>query len=327
MNINKIAELAGVSRTTISRYLNNGYVSEKNREKIQKIIEETGYVPSSFAQTLRTKKTNLVGVIVPKISSSTISRIVDGISIELKKDGYNILLGNTDLDLEKEIEYLNIFKNNEVDGIIFLAKTITNRHLEIMEKLKIPIVIIGQNIDNYSCVYHNDYEASYEVVKELIKSKCKNIGFIGVSEEDIAVGIDRKQGYINALKDNYIYINQEYIKIGDFSFESGYECCKDLISKNQDIDGIFCATDNIAIGAMEYLKAKSIQIPKDISIVSIGDTKESKVVTPKLSTVHYYYKTSGIEGAKILMDKIKNNNKDIHKIQLGYEYIKRESIG
>lgn len=327
MNINKIAELAGVSRTTISRYLNNGYVSEKNREKIQKIIEETGYVPSSFAQTLRTKKTNLVGVIVPKISSSTISRIVDGISIELKKDGYNILLGNTDLDLEKEIEYLNIFKNNEVDGIIFLAKTITNRHLEIMEKLKIPIVIIGQNIDNYSCVYHNDYEASYEVVKELIKSKCKNIGFIGVSEEDIAVGIDRKQGYINALKDNHIYINQEYIKIGDFSFESGYECCKDLISKNQDIDGIFCATDNIAIGAMEYLKAKSIQIPKDISIVSIGDTKESKVVTPKLSTVHYYYKTSGIEGAKILMDKIKNNNKDIHKIQLGYEYIKRESIG
>lgn len=327
MNINKIAELAGVSRTTISRYLNNGYVSEKNREKIQKIIEETGYVPSSFAQTLRTKKTNLVGVIVPKISSSTISRIVDGISIELKKDGYNILLGNTDLDLEKEIEYLNIFKNNEVDGIIFLAKTITNRHLEIMEKLKIPIVIIGQNIDNYSCVYHNDYEASYEVVKELIKSKCKNIGFIGVSEEDIAVGIDRKQGYINALKDNYIYINQEYIKIGDFSFESGYECCKDLISKNQDIDGIFCATDNIAIGAMEYLKAKSIKIPKDICIVSIGDTKESKVVTPKLSTVHYYYKTSGIEGAKILMDKIKNNNKDIHKIQLGYEYIKRESIG
>ena len=327
MNINKIAELAGVSRTTISRYLNNGYVSEKNREKIQKIIEETGYVPSSFAQTLRTKKTNLVGVIVPKISSSTISRIVDGISIELKKDGYNILLGNTDLDLEKEIEYLNIFKNNEVDGIIFLAKTITNRHLEIMEKLKIPIVIIGQNIDNYSCVYHNDYEASYEVVKELIKSKCKNIGFIGVSEEDIAVGIDRKQGYINALKDNHIYINQEYIKIGDFSFESGYECCKDLISKSQDIDGIFCATDNIAIGAMEYLKAKSIQIPKDISIVSIGDTKESKVVTPKLSTVHYYYKTSGIEGAKILMDKIKNNNKDIHKIQLGYEYIKRESIG
>ena len=109
MNINKIAELAGVSRTTISRYLNNGYVSEKNRKKIQKIIDETGYVPSSFAQTLRTKKTNLIGVILPKISSSTISRIVDGISTELKKDGYNVLLGNTDLDIEKEIDYLKTY--------------------------------------------------------------------------------------------------------------------------------------------------------------------------------------------------------------------------
>lgn len=326
MNINKIAELAGVSTTTISRYLNNGYVSEKNREKIQKIIEETGYVPSSFAQTLRTKKSKLIGVIMPKISSSTISRIVDGISIELKKYGYNILLGNTDLDIEKELEYLNIFKNNEVDGIIFLAKAITTRHLKIMDNLKIPIVIVGQNIQNYSCVYHKDYESSYEVVKELIKSKCKNIGFIGVSEEDIAVGVNRKQGYINALKDNNLDINDEYIKIGDFSFESGYNCCKELISNNKTIDGIFCSTDNIAIGAMEYLKLQGIKIPNEISIVSIGDTKESKVVTPKLSTVHYQYKTSGIEAAKIIINKIKNNNKDIVKVKLGYEYKKRESI-
>ena len=326
MNINKIAELAGVSRTTISRYLNNGYVSEKNRKKIQKIIDETGYVPSSFAQTLRTKKTNLIGVILPKISSSTISRIVDGISTELKKDGYNVLLGNTDLDIEKEIDYLNIFKNNEVDGIIFLAKTISNRHLEIIENLKIPIVIIGQNIENYSCVYHDDYDAAYFVVDELIKSKCSQIGFIGVGEEDIAVGKERKQGYIDALKNNKINLNNEYIRIGDFSSESGYESCKDLIYKNKNIDGIFCVTDNIAIGAMEYLKSQGIKIPEDVSIVSIGDSKVSKVVTPKLSTVHYYYKTSGIEAAKIIINKMKYDNKDIDKIKLGYKYIKRESI-
>lgn len=326
MNINKIAELAGVSRTTVSRYLNNGYVSDKNKEKIQKIIDETGYVPSSFAQTLRTKKTNLIGIILPKLSSSTISRIVDGISTQVKKDGYNVLLGNTDSDIEKEIEYLNIFKNNEVDGIIFLAKEISDRHLEVMEKLKIPIIIVGQNIENYSCVFHDDYEASYLVVEELIKSNCKNIGFIGVAEDDIAVGQERKQGYINALEDNKVELNDEYIRIGDFSSESGYECCKDLISKNQNIDGIFCATDNIAIGAMEYLKSQGIKIPEEVSIVSIGDSKVSKVVTPKLSTVHYYYKTSGIESAKLLMKKIKDGNKDINKIKLGYEYIKRESI-
>lgn len=326
MNINKIAELAGVSRTTVSRYLNDGYVSEKNKEKIQKIIDETGYVPSSFAQTLRTKKTNLIGVILPTLSSSTISRIVDGISTEIRKDGYNVLLGNTDLDIDKEIDYLNIFKNNEVDGIIFLAKTITTRHLQIMEKLKIPIIIVGQNIEDYSCVYHDDYKASYFVVEELIKNNCKNIGFIGVGEEDIAVGKERKDGYINALIDNEININNEYIKIGDFSSESGFNNCKSLIEQNKDIDGIFCATDNIAVGAMDYLRSKNIDIPHDISIISIGDSKVSKVVTPKLSTVHYYYKTSGIESARLLMAKIKGSNKEVDKIKLGYKYIKRESI-
>mgnify|MGYP005924987981 CR=1 FL=1 len=98
------------------------------------------------------------------------------------------------------------------------------------------------------------------------------------------------------------------------------------ISKNKNIDGIFCVTDNIAIGAMEYLKSQGIKIPEDVSIVSIGDSKVSKVVTPKLSTVHYYYKTSGIEAAKIIINKMKYDNKDIDKIKLGYKYIKRESI-
>ena len=152
MTIIEFAKIAGVSKSTVSRYFNDGYVSETAVEKIERAIKETGFRPQRQAQSMRTKKTNLIGVILPKISSSTISRIVDGISTELKKDGYNVLLGNTDLDIEKEIDYLNIFKNNEVDGIIFLAKTISNRHLEIIENLKIPIVIIGQNIENYSYI-------------------------------------------------------------------------------------------------------------------------------------------------------------------------------
>ena len=95
MNISKIAKLAGVSNATVSRFLNNGYVSQDNRDKIQKIIDETGYIPSAHAKTLRTKKTNLIGIIVPKISSEAVSRMVEGISTTLSKEGYNILLGNT----------------------------------------------------------------------------------------------------------------------------------------------------------------------------------------------------------------------------------------
>ncbi len=326
MNISKIAELAGVSKSTVSRFLNDGYVSESNKLKIQSVIDKTGYIPSSYAKTLRTKKTNLIGVILPKISSETISRVVDGISSEIAKYGYNVILGNTNLSVEKEIEYLNIFKNKEVDGIIFVATSITKKHIEIMKEIKIPIVLVGQNIQNYSCVYHDDFGASYSAVEYLIKNNKNNIGYIGVDEEDRAVGLERKEGYKKALEDNNIKVDNEKIKIGEFSQESGYINCKKLLSENKNIDAIFCVTDNIAIGAMEYIKEQNLNIPKDISIISIGDSRVSKVVTPKLTTMHYYYKTSGIKAAKIIMNKLVNNCIDIEKIKLGYELKERESI-
>lgn len=110
MNINEIARLAGVSRATVSRYLNKGYVSEEKKEIIRKVIEETGYQPSAQAQTLRTKKTSLVGVILPKINSDTISREVAGISDVLTARGYQLILANTNNNLDEELKYLSRFK-------------------------------------------------------------------------------------------------------------------------------------------------------------------------------------------------------------------------
>lgn len=110
MNINEIARLAGVSRATVSRYLNKGYVSEEKKEIIRKVIEETGYQPSAQAQTLRTKKTSLVGVILPKINSDTISREVAGISDVLTARGYQLILANTNNNLDEELKYLSLFK-------------------------------------------------------------------------------------------------------------------------------------------------------------------------------------------------------------------------
>lgn len=109
MNINEIARLAGVSRATVSRYLNKGYVSEEKKEIIRKVIEETGYQPSAQAQTLRTKKTSLVGVILPKINSDTISREVAGISDVLTARGYQLILANTNNNLDEELKYLSLF--------------------------------------------------------------------------------------------------------------------------------------------------------------------------------------------------------------------------
>ena len=118
MNISDIAKMAGVSPSTVSRYLNNGYVSEEKKRVIRKVIDETGYAPLTSAQNLRNRKMNVVGVIVPKISSESISHIVDGITDRLRDTDYQIFLANTDNNVKKEIEYLELFENNFVDGVI-----------------------------------------------------------------------------------------------------------------------------------------------------------------------------------------------------------------
>lgn len=132
MTIAEIASRAGVSKAAVSRYLNNGYVSSEKREAIRRVIEETGYVPSQQAQTLRTGKSRMVGVIVPRIDSESISRVVAGISRVLEEQGYRLLLANTDNRVEKELEYLEVFRSGNVDGVILVATILSAAHKQAL---------------------------------------------------------------------------------------------------------------------------------------------------------------------------------------------------
>ena len=128
MTINEIAKMAGVSRATVSRYLNNGYVSAEKKEIIKKVIEETGYVPSTQAQTLRTKKTNVIGVIIPRLNSDAIGKMISGISSVVAAENFQLILANTANDEKEELKYINTFKDNFVDGIILIGTIFTNKH-------------------------------------------------------------------------------------------------------------------------------------------------------------------------------------------------------
>ena len=118
MDINEIARMAGVSRATVSRYLNDGYVSEEKRRQIKKVIDETGYQPSQRAQTLRTGKTKLVGVIIPKISSDSVGRMVQGMTRLLRERGYQMILANTDNDAKTEVDYIKLFSGRNSHHIL-----------------------------------------------------------------------------------------------------------------------------------------------------------------------------------------------------------------
>jgi LacI family sucrose operon transcriptional repressor len=326
MTISQIAKMAGVSTSAVSRFLNNGYLSEEKRQAIKLVIEKTGYEPFKQAQILRTKKTKVIGVIVPRISSEAISKVVAGISAVLSARGYLMLLTNTENTTDKELQYLKLLNNNPVDGILFVATTFDQRHKKALKELAVPLVIVGQVYENYPCVYHDDYNLAKQLTSRMIASGKKRLGCICVSANDRAAGYSRTAGFKDALQDHGLTLPEDGIVEAAFDMESGYEKLKYLLERYPKMDGVFCATDNIAVGVMEYAKERKISIPDELGIAGVGATKISKVVTPKLTSAYLHYKSSGIEGAKMLLEMIEGHSRLSKQIKLGFQIVEGETV-
>jgi LacI family sucrose operon transcriptional repressor len=325
MTINEIAEMAGVSRATVSRYLNDGYVSKEKQERIKQVIEETGYTPSVSAKLLRSHRTNLVGVIIPKIASDSISRMVSGISEVLSAEGMQLMLACTNNDEQEELKYLKTFSDNHVDGIILLGTMFTPEHKTLIREMKTPVVILSQKLEGFSCIYSDDYHAAYSLGK-IISRSAKKVGMIMVSERDIAVGVNRRAGLLDALREGGIKVDPSAIRTSGFTIESGYNETKALLAEHPDIDTLLCATDTIACGAIKCLHDMKISIPRQIQVSGFGDSSVSSAITPSLTTVHFYYEEAGREAATILMNRITGSNTTVIKeMQLAYDTVIRDS--
>lgn len=323
MTIKEIAQLAQVSSAAVSRYLNGGYVSEEKKERIREVIEKTGYHPSAQARTLRTKQARLIGVVAPKLSSESIARVTDGIGSVLADKQFQMLLGVTNNRSEKELEYLKLFENYPVDGIILIGTMISKKHEKFFEKSKVPVVVIGQFTEKANCVYHDDYGAAMALA-ERIACRGKQIAYIGVTREDRAAGQAREDGFRAGLLKKGITVPESMYRISEFSVESGYLQAQQLLEQKSDIDIISCATDTIAAGALEALKECHNERRERIKVTGFGDNQFLKAVSDGITTVHFFYKTSGIKAAEMLIDVIAQGRQVPMQMKLGYQIIEQE---
>ncbi|MGP4060922.1 LacI family DNA-binding transcriptional regulator [Halobacillus sp. H74] len=326
--INDIAELAGVSRTTVSRALNSsGYVSEEARDRIMKIVDETGYMPSQSAKSLRTKRSGVIGIILPRLSTETSTRVVNGINETLAKEGFQILLTDTELDKKKEIEYIRLLKSRHVDGIILLATNVNDELIDTIHHTGIPFLAIGQDLPGVTSLVYEDYHAASDLTNMLIHKGHEKVAFIGVDPEDPSVGQQREQAYRDMMTRKNLTIREEWVDEGDFSIESGYESMKRILKNSREDrpTAVFAVTDRMAIGAMEYLKEQGYAIPADMAVVGIGASNMSKYISPSLTTVDYYNKEAGRKAAKMLLSQIKKQNSN-EKFDLTYRLIIRDSV-
>ena len=322
VTIQDIANMVNVSKSSVSRYLNNGYVSEEKAAKIKEAIEKTGFETNFFAKRLKTKKSGLIGIILPRIDSVTVGKLLSGINKVLEENNYQGIILISELDINKEIKNINSLYQQGVDGIIVNSIAITKEHIQLINRLNIPVVFTGQKNDLVDYIKIDDYQAGLIMGNYIKEKNHKNVVFMGVTEEDKAVGIDRKQGFIQGFKQNNDNSKVDFVKT-DFSFMHGYEKAEEALKYKST--AIICATDNICLGVLRYLHEKSIKVPEEVSIAGFGGYDIGAVSYPALTTIAFDYEDIGRKSAqKILnlIDKEEVTEENISKLKL----IERESV-
>ncbi|MBU3126147.1 LacI family transcriptional regulator [Clostridium tagluense] len=319
-----IAEMAGVSKATVSMVMNkkDASISEVTRKRILKIAKEMSYIPNSIARSLSTKKSGTIGIILPDITNPFFSEMVRAIEDKAERLEYNLIICNTDNDIEKEQKYIELLISKLIDGIIFMSGGKSNESITILKNNNVPFVLVDRYIEGYKDdygVFCLNKQGVIDGVQYLYEKGNRKIVFVK-GREDIEISKQRLEGYIDAMK-NYGIYDEKYIFEGDFNVEGGIIATKKIISCFHDLDAIFYSNDMMALGGMKILLRNDYKIPRDISIIGFDNIHISEIIEPELTTISQPIYMMGKKACSILIDVI--NGKLLTEKQV---YFKTELI-
>jgi len=328
--IQDIARELKVTPSTVSRALNDHpRISVDTKKAVNKVATKLNYQPNHVASALRKGNTNLIGVIVPRIDSAFFSSIIRGVEGIALNKGYNVLVAQSNEDIEREKSVIKSFINARIAGVfVSLGKNTTEfNHYEEAQKLGVPVMQFDRTtskIDS-SQVVIDDYRGGYDATNHLIEMGCKNIVHL-TSLQSNNIYKERQRGYIDALVENSIDINESLIIKGDMLQEQGIAAVSNILSKGS-YDAIFSSSDYSALGALQVLKEKKIKIPEEVCVVGFSNEKFTDLVEPSLSTVNQFPETMGKTATELFFNQIELNTTDTvpHKIVLQPNLIIRDS--
>lgn len=332
MRISEIAQLAGVSSAAVSRYFNGGSISEEKKQSIKRAIEETGYMPNPAARSLRQQRSDNIGIIVPKVNSESVSNLIEGVSSVLSKADFMAIFGNAGNDENREIEYLRLMQESQLAGIILMGTVLTQKHIKFFRDSKTPVVVCGQSHPSVSCIYHDDRCAAREIARYIIAKGRRKLAYVGAVETDVSVGVNRRVGVEEAMIEACISPTELVRSQVFFTAEEGYKGMCEILDTGYVPDGVICATDTLAVGAMKALRERGYSIPGDVSIGGVGGGNAGAILNPALTTVRLFHRESGERAAKLMLSMIDYSREHpgekipVTHTMLGYELIERESV-
>ena len=338
ITLKEIAAQSGVSIATVSNILNGkSNVSEATKQRVMQIVKETGYRPNYMARSLRSSKTNTIGVIIEDITNFSSPLQIDGITAALEYRGYKLILENlryyTKYNGVPNHSYVESVQSAiqemltiKVDGIVYVAGH--TRNIDFLpSNLPIPLVVSYSGCNNpaYPYVVIDDVTSAFNMTEFLISKGHTKIGIIAGSKNN-EHSDQRLIGWEKSMKNHGLSLDPSLIFFGDWKRESGYNCCKKLFETSKDITAIFCFNDLMAAGVYDYLKENNMTAGKDISVVGFDNREVSTFLVPQLTTMEIPLPQFGVCAAEALLKLIDEEKLEGQEVRVMCKLIERASV-
>jgi len=327
ITIYDIADELNISPSTVSRALkDHKSIGKETKKAVVKLANKRGYRPNSIAASLRSKKTNNIGVVISWINRPFISSLISGIEMEANLKGYNVIISQSHDSYQNEVANARALFDSRVAGVVvsLAMETADYEHFLQFIRNDIPVVFVDRAIEDLNCdlVVIDNYSAGFSATEHLIAQGCRKIAHIGGSRLR-NVYRERQRGYLDALKANNLPIADQYVFESErLSAEEGTRCADELLSSKNPPDGIFVANDTAAVSVIQYAKRRVIKIPEELAVIGFNNDPISMIVEPALSTISH----PAVEMGRIAAQQVLNKKDNKHIVRSESIILKTEVI-
>lgn len=331
VSIKDIAEAAGTTHSTVSRALRgSSKISDEMRERIQRLADEMGYTPNAVAQSLQTKQTNAIGLVVTSIADPFFPEVVKGVEEVAQPAGFSVFLNSSYNDPDQEIEVIETFHRRRVDGILVASSRIGNHHADRMARIEAPVVLINSEAEkdsDFHSVTVDDRTGMQRAVQHLVELGHRRIGYLGVRNRPRS-NQRRKQGYREAMREAGLAPRDEWIEtapIVETEPQTDVTVAEALVPNllEAGVTAILCFNDMIAVGVLMACKNQGVQVPGECSVVGFDNIDMTRYMTPPLTTVHQLKREMGSIAMQMLHDLIEGE--EVQNRVLSPRFVRRES--
>ena len=310
-----IAEKAGVSAATVSKVLNQkGSISSETQKKIMDIVSDLGYQPNPAARYLKTMETKQIMLSIPMVGDLFFLSMIQKVQSICKANGYSLLINSTEESEDEEIKMLSNLGNNFIDGLILVSVNYTEKHLKMIKRINRPVVLCS-----IGCEALDKFETACDFVgvdakkgivlsiNHLIKQGHTKIGYVG-QDINCQTGRERYNGFIAAMEENNLEVNQDYVLSGEVNEAFGYEAGMKFLELENRPTALCVSADHIVIGMYQAFDEKSFDVANELAIIGMDDISICKIMKPKLSSVNLAQSDIGTSATELLMKRIEGDN-------------------